>query len=240
MFGEAGQTGQTDRQTEVLLQDRCCRFPITFVDHSKAEQWRENSHGVEDSGIIGWTWSPLPKQIGRMPQKESNRRKKQLPQRWICRLQVPEGQLETHREVLLRILAQVRSAGGEPVTPPTPTDHQACVSSLGLRRAWSKRGKTWIVRGPRPQGFKGRGGARARDQSATIARRREDATLDNRPGQTALSPRSEDAQLHRLLDKQAHKGATSRHPHPPTCNHFESTSGCGCYTTMTPRARTSS
>jgi hypothetical protein len=140
-----------------------------------------------------------------MPQKESNRRRKQLPQRWICRLQFPEGQLETHREVRLRVLAQVRTAGGEPVTPPTPPDRQTCVSSRGLRRAWSKRGKTRIVRGPRPQGFKGRGGARARDQSATIARWREDATLDNRPGQTALSPRSEDAQLHRRLDKQAHK-----------------------------------
>ena len=187
---------------------------------------------------MGGTWSSLPQQFGRMPQKASSRRKKQLPQRRICRLQVSEGQLETHREVLLRILAQVRSAGGEPVTPPTPPDRQACVSSRGLRRAWSKRGKTWIVRGPRPQGFKGRGGARARDQSATTARWREDAAWDKRPGQAALSP--EVAQLHRLLDKQAHKGATSRHPHPPTCNHFESTSGCGCYTTMTPRARTSS
>ena len=177
-------------------------------------------------------------QFGRLPQEASSRRKKQLPQRRPCRLQVSEGQLETHREVLLRILAQVRSAGGEPVTPPTPPDRQACVSSLGLRCAWSKRGKTWIARGPRSRGSRGRGGARARDQSATTARWREDAAWDNRPGQAALSPRSEDAQLHRLLDKQAHKAA-SQHPHPPT-NNFKSASGFGCCTAMTPRARTSS
>ena len=200
-------------------------------------QWLENSQGEEDCGIIWGRWSSLPQRTGRMPQKASSRRKDQLPQRRICRLQVSEGQLETHREVPLRIPTQVRTAGGEPVTPPTPPDHQACVSSLGLRRAWSKRGKTWIARGPRPHRFKGRGGARALGRSATTARRRENAALDDRSGQAALYHRFEDAQHHRLLDKQARK-ATSQHPHPECKFKSESVSGFGCCTATTSRART--